>query len=46
MDPAGRWRVDENGGAHVARRRRCGMVLRDRRKAAPATSRRSCGPTR
>jgi hypothetical protein len=30
MDPAGRFRVDENGGAHVARRRRFGLALRDR----------------
>jgi hypothetical protein len=30
VDPAGRFRVDENGGAHVARRRRRDLVLRDR----------------
>jgi hypothetical protein len=30
MCPAGRCRVDENGGAHVARRRRFGLALRDR----------------
>ena len=30
MGPAGRSRVDENGGAHVARRRRYRLALRDR----------------
>jgi hypothetical protein len=30
MVPAGRFRMDENGGAHVARRRRFGLALRDR----------------
>jgi hypothetical protein len=32
MGPSGRFRADENGGAHGARRRRLGLALRDRPK--------------
>ena len=32
MGPAGRFRADENGGAHGARRHRLGLALRDRPK--------------